>query len=372
MLAPGHPSWSVIADDVTGACDTGVQFTEEGFTSTVWLDSDSPGEDPSEVPVLSTNTRHDSGDVAQRRVARACRRLLDAGATHIYKKVDSTLQGNIAVEIETVVRECGAGVALLVPSFPEMGRTVTGGRLQVTGSEAAVDILVLLTSQGSRDVTTVVPSGVAEIAPGNGKLVVIDAETREQLSLIAQSALNMKPAPVLAGSAALAREVARILAGRHGRMPQTNERLESGGAGPVLLCIGSTNPVTLEQMERLTITRGALISSFDRSETQQALEQGRHVIVPVDCSGPPAELLHRLPVRGLVLSGGDTARMVCRALGARGIRLEREIAPGIPWGTLIGGKFDGMPVATKAGGFGQSDALIRMADFLSLRQEESR
>jgi len=375
MLAPRPPTWTVIADDVTGACDTGIQFAEEGLTSTVWLDSDSPGKEPSEVPVLSTNTRHDSRDAAQCKVARACRRLIEGGITRIYKKVDSTLQGNIAAEIDAVVRECGAPFALVVPSFPEMGRIVAGGRLRVIGSEAVVDIPALLMGQGARDVITVDPFSLVDVPlAAHGKLVVINAETREHLSHIAHSALTMKPAPVLAGSAALAREVARLLARRHGRTPASEARPQPGGAGPVLLCIGSTNPVTLEQMERLTIACGALISALDRSETQQALLQGRHVIVPVDFSGPAvgplAELLRRLPVRGLVLCGGDTARMACGALGAGGIKLAREIAPGIPWGTLLGGSFDGMPVATKAGGFGQPDALIRIVDFLSVRQKE--
>ena len=42
-----------------------------------------------------------------------------------------------------------------------------------------------------------------------------------------------------------------------------------------------------------------------------------------------------------MLSGGDTASLVCRALGVRRIQLEDEIAPGIPWGNLSGGAFDG-------------------------------
>ena len=74
-------------------------------------------------------------------------------------------------------------------------------------------------------------------------------------------------------------------------------------------------------------------------------------------------------IRGLVLSGGDTALLVCRALGAHGICLKGQIVLGIPWGTLIGGHAHGLPVATKAGGFGAPDALVRAADFLSRQRE---
>jgi len=67
----------------------------------------------------------------------------------------------------------------------------------------------------------------------------------------------------------------------------------------------------------------------------------------------------------LVLSGGDTASLVCRALGVRRIELEDEIVPGIPWGYLSGGAFDRSRVATKSGGFGAPHALIQVADFFT-------
>jgi uncharacterized protein YgbK (DUF1537 family) len=73
-----------------------------------------------------------------------------------------------------------------------------------------------------------------------------------------------------------------------------------------------------------------------------------------DCDCRPAALL---------LSGGDTAALVCRALNARAIELQRELAPGIPCGVLQGGSFDGLPVVTKSGGFGAPDDLIQIADY---------
>ena len=48
-----------------------------------------------------------------------------------------------------------------------------------------------------------------------------------------------------------------------------------------------------------------------------------------------------------------------RGLGATGLRLAGEIEPGLALGTLVGGPFEGLVVMTKAGGFGDADALIR-------------
>ena len=61
---------------------------------------------------------------------------------------------------------------------------------------------------------------------------------------------------------------------------------------------------------------------------------------------------------GLVLVGGQTARLVCRRLQAQGVRIEGELEPGVPYGRLIGGVWDGLPVVTKAGGFGGPDTLL--------------
>jgi uncharacterized protein YgbK (DUF1537 family) len=67
----------------------------------------------------------------------------------------------------------------------------------------------------------------------------------------------------------------------------------------------------------------------------------------------------------LMVSGGDTASLVFRAIGARRITLCDEIVPGVPRGILRGGWLDGLPVVTKSGGFGDPDTLIRVADYFA-------
>jgi uncharacterized protein YgbK (DUF1537 family) len=74
------------------------------------------------------------------------------------------------------------------------------------------------------------------------------------------------------------------------------------------------------------------------------------------------EWLPSSPAAALVLSGGDTASLVCRAGGVQRIELCDEIVSGVPRGILHGGEFDGLWVVTKSGGFGGRDALIQVAD----------
>ena len=83
---------------------------------------------------------------------------------------------------------------------------------------------------------------------------------------------------------------------------------------------------------------------------------------------PAAEAVRRGMVGALVLSGGDTARLLCGALAADAIHLGGEVLPGIPWGRLEGGPADGTTVVTKSGGFGGPDVLLRVVD--SLKEKE--
>jgi uncharacterized protein YgbK (DUF1537 family) len=78
-------------------------------------------------------------------------------------------------------------------------------------------------------------------------------------------------------------------------------------------------------------------------------------------------LCQALPVEALVLTGGDTARAIATRLGAAGISLTGEVVPGMPVGRLLGGELDGSPVVTKAGGFGNDDALL-----LAIRHVQQR
>ena len=65
-----------------------------------------------------------------------------------------------------------------------------------------------------------------------------------------------------------------------------------------------------------------------------------------------------------MLTGGDVAAAVCAALGATALWLRDEISPGIPWGGLEGGTLQGSSVATKAGSFGDDNALLSCIDHL--------
>lgn len=65
------------------------------------------------------------------------------------------------------------------------------------------------------------------------------------------------------------------------------------------------------------------------------------------------------------MTGGDTARGLLDRLGASGIDLISEVLPGIPFGTVNGGRRPGLRVVTKAGGFGRPEALAQAVAYLA-------
>jgi len=65
--------------------------------------------------------------------------------------------------------------------------------------------------------------------------------------------------------------------------------------------------------------------------------------------------------------GGNTAQAVFRALQTTGLTLTGQVAAGIPYGRLLDGPFRGLPVVTKAGGFGGDTALQDGLNFLQAR-----
>jgi uncharacterized protein YgbK (DUF1537 family) len=252
-----------------------------------------------------------------------------------------------------------------------MGRTVEEGYLRVaTAAEfAPIDLPARLRTQGLEACTHVQPWAVSAAIEAGARFISVDATCDRDLDTIAAEALASKRRILWAGSAGLASALARTLP--WGGSP-TCPRPAPRRASSVLFCIGSDHPVTVEQQRHLIAQRAALALGAETATPQSivsALRRGEHVVLNVPVRQTPVERVFELvgnavgAAGALVLSGGDTASLVCRALGVRRIELADEIVPGIPWGYLSGGVFDQSRVATKSGGFGAPHALIQVADF---------
>ncbi len=70
----------------------------------------------------------------------------------------------------------------------------------------------------------------------------------------------------------------------------------------------------------------------------------------------------------LIIIGGDTARSVFHSLEFRGLEIMGEIMEGVIMSRLIGGKWSGLKVITKAGAFGKEDTLEKIGAIVRGKQ----
>ena len=366
------------ADDLTGACDTGAPFAARGLETLVVVDD---GDGPRPLPdagaavlVIDTESRERPVDEAR---ARACRAggTLKAGPRRIlYKKLDSTLRGRVAAEVDGMLEGAELSVALLAPAFPAQKRVVVDGQVRVDGRPAdetpvardptfpltGSSALGLLVAGGVRPATAVplatvrrgrdaIVARIAGFSEVGGRVLVADAETDADLSVLAEAAHDR--AALLAGSAGLATALARLVTAAPGEIRMARPRR------PLVVVAGSAHPATRAQLSRLE--HRAEIEALTPSADPGAHDSVRRHETVTRLAEAARERVERARPGTLLLTGGETAVAVLRGLGATGLRLAGEIEPGLALGTLAGGPFEGLVVMTKAGGFGDADALIR-------------
>ncbi|HEU5315304.1 MAG TPA: four-carbon acid sugar kinase family protein [Chloroflexota bacterium] len=331
--------YGVIADDLTGALDAGAGFAAAALRAALPFSGDPVDVPDADVVLINTGTREGSAAEAYSRTREAAERLKRAGIERVYKKIDSVLRGHPGPEL-TAVLDVFRGRALAAPAFPAQGRVTRDGVQYAFGKPVEPFGGFL------RDA----------LESAASRADVRDAASEEDLARIAESAAENAAYRVWCGTAGLAKQAPAAL----GLVPRgTVPRLPV--AQRVLVLAGTGHPVTNAQLDALQAAAlpgvQALVEGREYwsrgeppSSVREVLEQAARGI---DLASSPA----------LVMTGGETAQIVCQALGARSIEVVDEALPGIPLGLLdVGGRMT--PVATKSGGFGAPDALVRTCERL--------
>jgi uncharacterized protein YgbK (DUF1537 family) len=423
----------IIADDLTGGADAGVQFAKRGL-KTLLVSFRGEG-DPlatrraQDILVINTITRGLPPAEAFDILSGLLKNFDPQRFQILYKKIDSTLRGNIGSEIDAILQKTNLPLCFLAPSYPEQGRVLVGGIMMVgekplAFTEASRDaaspvqeshVCKLLASQTSLPIGTIdlthVASGkdalrrlVAREQRAGRKIIIFDAVSRQDLATIAEVALSMERVPLLAGSAGLAGEVAKILV--PGQVPIGRERQRT--FQHILIIGGSASAVTHAQLQRLQerglptfeLTRDLVsgngkAGSEDRRNLARllgsALAGGNAIFrtfterwtgngdggtpIPQRITGVMAgvtlEALQEARINAgdlaLILTGGDTALGVLNFLQADRMEIRGEISEGIVEAQLVGGHWNSLTIVTKAGAFGKKDALEKVVKMLETK-----
>lgn len=120
----------IIADDLTGANDTALQFHLRGCNTQILFDYNSTPECTlsTHAWAISTETRNLPAEEAVDVIKNASKKLIEnLNTEYFYKKIDSTLRGNIAQETLALLDALGWDAAVVLPAFPSEGRITVGG-----------------------------------------------------------------------------------------------------------------------------------------------------------------------------------------------------------------------------------------------------
>lgn len=120
----------IIADDLTGANDTALQFHLRGSNTQILLDYEGYLQNikNAQTWAISTETRNVEPEVAYNKVKAATKTFIEKlNLEFFYKKIDSTLRGNIAVETLAMLEVLKWDAAIIIPAFPSEGRITVGG-----------------------------------------------------------------------------------------------------------------------------------------------------------------------------------------------------------------------------------------------------
>jgi len=103
------------------------------------------------------------------------------------------------------------------------------------------------------------------------------------------------------------------------------------------------------------------LNEIYRGKAEMLLEASRRIQEAI--AGIAEEIADNVEISGLMIFGGDTALSICRRLEAKALRILGEVEPLVPYGKFTGGKLDGVHIATKAGGFGKEDIILKTAEY---------
>ena len=405
----------IIADDFTGALDTGVQFAARGIKTRVVVGADAAlTHQNADVLVVDTETRHLPAAQAYAAVEGLVQRAKYAGFAYLYKKTDSALRGNVGAELAALLSVSSSRQLAFLPAFPQMNRVTKNGvqyidGVPVTESPFGVDpfepvrhaaVTDLLAEQTDLPAASFPALAADGSVPAEDGILVFDAATVDELRSTGRALLNNGGLRVLAGCAGFGAVLPELLGlgGADVTCPALDPRL--------LVICGSVNAITLAQLDkaeqagftRLRLTpHQKLMPDYWRSadgrmmldHIEETLAAHPYNIIETNDEGgnkPTATAADALgltreemrvriasgvgqlvgalfasPAVGtLLLTGGDTLLQCMNSVGVHELEPICEMEHGVVLARFgCGGTT--RYVITKSGGFGQADLLTALA-----------
>jgi 4-hydroxythreonine-4-phosphate dehydrogenase len=386
----------VIADDMTGAADAAAALVGPQGCAEVLCSASVVPESQSGVIAVDLDTRRMDASAAATTVAALAASPI-AQQFEIFKKIDPTLRGHIAVELDALARARNVGgtvnvLYVITPAHPKLGRQVIDGRLHVRG-EPVASIRPLMRDLQARGFHCVkIPAGARPSRDSDGRVAwLCDASTVEDLQHIVRAARNASTSIVWVGSAGLAQAIQALdegcTSGSVASLPASGCGVGgANGTGNIAFLVGSFSSVARSQVRALKADGVACFELGSRTDdaalgsmcdaVRRAGGQG-DVVICIDpssevrpehadvlaCSLARAALACLHDLSALVICGGDTARAVFESMGVARLTIRRSTESGATCALLE--EMPRLRLVLKAGAFGDEQQLVRLRRRLS-------
>ncbi|WP_179298872.1 four-carbon acid sugar kinase family protein [Evansella halocellulosilytica] len=309
----------VVADDLTGANDTGVQFAKKGLKTTVLLDQDTIlKNDDIDVLVIETDSRSASETEAYKSVEKAIEVAKKYHVDMIYKKVDSTMRGNVGTELDSLIDHSDAKFIIIAPGYPDNQRFVKNGEIYVGESllehtyfardvstpinSSSIEKIITQSSKRKVGIISIddIDSGkssfqqkLLQLRKSQAEFIVCDTNSNHHFQKLIEYMDDYQEKFIWCGSAGLAEQIAE----RWQNKSSTIERDSLVRKGQILFVIGSVHESTREQLNYLLmqtsicgieVNTGDIVKSKESKEiimenalknTVDALQKGRDVVL---------------------------------------------------------------------------------------------
>ncbi|MFN8445234.1 MAG: four-carbon acid sugar kinase family protein [Caldilineaceae bacterium] len=399
---------SIIADDLTGAADCAARCHTAGLSATIRVNCEAStqvGEQKADVLSVNFDSRHLPPVAAAERVQQGLSAMLDPTQPAIwYKKIDSTLRGNIGAELAAMLplitpvgkRPC----AVISPAFPAQQRGLQHGSLVYELSNAPRHLPSMLAEQ------TTLPIALIELADvrlgrkhladllcqhyaAGAQLLVIDGISDDDLTAIVTATRQALPDALLCGSAGMILPLAAIcqqdLQYQSKHVEQTRSTNNSA-----MIIVGSASEMahrqiaTVERQQAAQIVTmrpdmtDAELASWARIEKEANLllhlpKPDRTIAVEGQIARQMANLLVSAAYRlieqrqpqTLILVGGDTAQLTMAQLGIQQLDVIDECQPGMPLSVGVDAQGTARQFILKAGNHGDEESLLKLITYVT-------
>jgi uncharacterized protein YgbK (DUF1537 family) len=409
----------IIADDLTGANDSGIQLKKNNFNTYVAISQkyfNNLELTNYDVVAINTDSRALSPEASYEVVTKTIKDLQKKFPDALYyKKIDSLYRGNTVKEVEACMKGGKFDRAFIASAYPEGGRVVQNGKVQYSNKE--INIYELF-KKDSDCKTINIPLDkirrgkkglleyISSLEKYNYSFYLFDGETNEDLAII-YDVFKQKDNSLLCGTAGMAGQI------NVSHDSNIQNKTFTNAKGSLLFAIGTQNEATAWQVRKLmennphitigilnaeNIKKGMVEEERQRVLNQMLMNNNDEWLVVLDSLFEQntfnlkvsdemdklgkviCELLGSLaieinkhsPIGKIIATGGDTSLGIGLSFKTDGIILQDEILPGVPYGKLVGGALDGALIATKSGAFGNENALIEIENYFCVEKMEEK